>query len=142
MSRPALDRYSFVEDGQTELTPLIDCVMLLLVFFMVTTAFFSLKAIQVTMPGVSDGAAATESADINVYITPSGQVQVDGANVSMDRLQDALTEAVRTGRRDVLVLETAERVVHQQVIDVLDQAKRAGVTEIVFARMESVADGP
>lgn len=142
MNRPAYDRYSFVSDGSPEMTPLIDCVMLLLVFFMVTTAFFSLKAIQVTMPGVSEGAAVEQTAEINVYVTSGGQVQVDGRTIPLDRLQDAFAEAARTEGRTALVLEAAEPVVHQQVVDVLDRARGAGITEIAFARPQEAADGP
>lgn len=140
-SSPA-DRYTFVEESGPGMTPLIDCILLLLVFFMVTTAFFSLRAIEVTMPGVAEEEMAEESADINVYITASGDVQVEGRTVAPGGLREVFSEAVRTEQRKALVLEAAEGVEHEQVIQVLDRAKQAGIVEIVFAHIQEVADGP
>lgn len=140
-SSPA-DRYTFVEESGPGMTPLIDCILLLLVFFMVTTAFFSLKAIEVTMPGAAEGKTVEESTDINVYIAASGDVQVEGRTVALGRLREVFSEAVRTEQRQALVLEAAEGVAHEQVIQVLDQARGAGIGEIVFARTQEVADDP
>ena len=68
----------FDPSDHPDLTPLIDCVMLLLVFFMITTAFYALRGLEVVMPPVSATAAAPgEGREIRLTIladrrTPHG----------------------------------------------------------------------
>jgi biopolymer transport protein ExbD len=131
-----------LEDARPQITPLIDCILLLLVFFMVTTAFFSLKAIEVTMPGVAPGAPATEDLDINVYITGSGAIQVQGIQVALDQLEDAFTDAMRVQGKKALVLEAAAGVRHERVVQVMDCARSAGIHEIAFAHTGESDHGP
>jgi biopolymer transport protein ExbD len=130
-----MDRYSFLEDSAPDMTPLIDCVLLLLVFFMVTTAFLSLRAIEVNMPGTSLSERPAATHDLNVYVTAAGAIQVQGRHVPLDRLRDVLAESARAEGLTTLILETAAGVRHERVIAVLDQARAAGIQEIVFATM-------
>ena len=58
---------SFSEDGEPDMTPLIDCVFLLLIFFMVTTVFLQTKGLEVDMPADSQ-AEEEKKKDINVAI--------------------------------------------------------------------------
>ena len=139
--RPAADRYALLEEATTDMTPLIDCVVLLLVFFMMTTAFFTLRSIQVQMPGEASSATAEVARDINVYIAPSGEVQVQGRTVAVAGLREALGQIALTQGMTSVVLEAADQVRHERIIEVLDQAKAAGIKEVVFAKVEESAGG-
>ena len=139
--RPAADRYAFVEEAAPDMTPLIDCVVLLLVFFMMTTAFFTLKAIQVQMPGEATSASTQVARDINVFITASGKVQVQGRTVAVSQLRDVFAQTMLAEGKKAVVVEAADQVEHERIIEVLDQAKAAGIEEVVFARVEEGAGG-
>ena len=132
----------FEGSDHPDLTPLIDCVMLLLVFFMITTAFYALRGLEVVMPPLSATAAAPEAdRDVNVYIAPSGDVQVRGSTVEPAQLAEVLKEAAGGGA-EALVLEAAPQVEHERVVRVMDLARQAGIVEVIFARMEEDRDGP
>ncbi len=132
----------FDESDPPDLTPLIDCVMLLLVFFMITTAFYALRGLEVVMPPVSATAAAPQDdRDVNVYIDPSGTIQVRGSTVEPAQLAEVFKEAAGGGDRS-LVLEAAPQVEHERVVLVMDLARQAGVREVIFARMEEDSHGP
>ena len=132
----------FDEPGQPDLTPLIDCVMLLLVFFMITTAFYALRGLEVVMPPVSAAAPAPEAdRDVNVYIAPGGAVQVRGSTVEPAQLAEVFKEAAGAGA-GALVLEAAPQVEHERVVLVIDLARQAGIGEVIFARLEEDGDGP
>jgi len=138
---PVAVRYALTEEAAPDMAQLIDCVMLLLVFFMVTTAFFTLRSIQVEMPGESGSATAEVARDINVYISPSGEVQVQGHTVAVAQLREALGQIVLTQGMTSMVMEAADQVRHQRIVEVLDQAKAAGITQVVFAKVEDSAGG-
>ena len=133
--------HPFLESNELDMTPLIDCVMLLLVFFMITTAFFAMRGLEVVMPSTSGAPAKQVDTDVNVYIAPSGAIQVRGTTVDPRRLGEVFKEAFGTGEGKALVLEAARTVKHDRVILVMDLAKEAGLREVIFARMEE-EDGP
>ena len=132
----------FDPSDHPDLTPLIDCVMLLLVFFMITTAFYALRGLEVVMPPVSATAAAPEvDRAVNVYIGSSGAIQVRGSTVEPAQLAEVFKEAAGDGGR-ALVLEAAPQVEHERVVLVMDLARQAGIREVIFARMEEEGHGP
>lgn len=139
---PPSARDTFLEGEDLDLTPLIDCVFQLLVFFMLCTAFFAVKGLQVVMPGTAAAGNAAPVREIQVYLTAAGEIQVEGRSVPLAGLADAFTEAVRVEQTRSLVLEAANQVEHERVIQVVDLAKAAGIDEITFAWVEETASGP
>jgi biopolymer transport protein ExbD len=137
-----LGRDTFLEDEDLDLTPLIDCVFQLLVFFMLCTAFYAVKGLEVVMPGTATAGSAAPVREIQVYLTASGEIQVEGRPVALAGLAEAFTEAVRVEQTRTLVLEAANQVEHERVIQVVDRAKAAGIEEINFAWVEEGASGP
>ena len=86
------------------------------------------------MPGVSTSSGPTEDLDVNVYVTASGAIQVQGRQVPLDGLEDAFIEAVRVGGKKSMVLAAAGPVRHETIVAVMDRARSAGIHEVVFAR--------
>lgn len=138
---PPAERYALAEEAAPDMTPLIDCVVLLLVFFMITTAFFSLRSIQVEMPGEATSASAQVARDINVYITAGGEIQVQGNTVPLDGLREALAQVMLNQGMTSMVVEAANQVQHERIVEVLDRARAAGIKQVVFAHVEETAGG-
>lgn len=136
---PPEERYRVSHEAAPEMAPLIDCVVLLLVFFMITTAFYTLRSIQVEMPGEASSATATLTRDINVYVSAAGEVQVQGNTVAVAGLRDALGQIVLTQGMTSMVVEAADQVQHERIVEVLDRAKAAGIKQVVFAHVEGDA---
>ena len=74
----------FAEEGGPDLAPLIDCVFLLLIFFMVTTVFLHTKGLEVDMPAKSE-ATEEQKKDINVVLDHEGRIQIKGEEVAARR---------------------------------------------------------
>ena len=128
--------------GAVEITPLIDVVFLLLIFFMVSTTFVRETALGIELPTARGAAESPEPTDVAVTISAAGEVAVNG-RVLADARPETLTAALRerSGERVVLAADAAAR--HAAVVRVLDAAQRAGLTQIrlLAERLPQEADG-
>jgi biopolymer transport protein ExbD len=121
------------EDPVVEITPLIDVVFLLLLFFMVTTQFISLPGIKLSLPGISPGKSVTATSKIDIHLTADGDIYVDGNPVSFDHLPATLKEAVLDTESSVVVLMADTNAVHGRVVAVMDVLRTHGIKRIVLA---------
>ena len=130
------------EELELNMTSLIDVVLLLLIFFMMSTRFIDESRLQVRLPeaGVQpDEASARESVEIEV--TAEGNYRVGGrdlVNNSPDTLATALARATDGNRAQPLTIRADARAVHQSVVTAMDVAGRLGYRQINIA---TVHDG-
>lgn len=128
MRRTHLKRRSPV---RIELTALIDVVLLLLIFFMVSARLVPELGFELQLPSVKSAATLTEGAQVlRVIIDGEEQYFVEGEAVPLSELEARISEAA--GDRLVL-LEADEAASHGAVIRVLDAAKLAGVESVQLA---------
>jgi biopolymer transport protein ExbD len=119
--------------ARIEIIPMIDTIFFLLVFFMISTLSMShYSGLPVNLPRAATGQQApSESAAVT--IGPDGKIAIDKQEVSQDRIGDILKTRL-AGNPELLVLINAdERVEHGVVIEVMDQARRAGVARMAIA---------
>lgn len=123
------------DDVEINFVPLIDVLVVLLIFLMVTTTFGHIGALGVELPSAS-GQSAPADAVIALTVNAAGEYRVDDQPVAgRDRaaLQAALA-AARAGRDDVRVLLSADRrTAHEWVVLAMEAAGGAGLTRISFA---------
>jgi len=127
-------RHARRPDVSINLTPLIDVVFLLLIFFMVSTSFSELTQLTVNLPE-ADGASATDEIGLVVVIDSAGNVTVEGDPVpnEAEGLYRAL-EAAANGNFDVPVTLSADAMTpHQYVVMVLDVASLLGLQRVTIA---------
>ena len=119
------------EQPTLNLTPMIDIVFLLIIFFMVGTKFTELeRKLQLEVPSVSQAAlsSAPEKKVVNVY--RNGQVELDHEIVTLEELTSKLA-AARSQYRDLGVLIRGDGSgTYQSVASVLAACKRAGVSKL------------
>lgn len=127
-------RHARRPDVSINLTPLIDVVFLLLIFFMVSTSFSELTQLTVNLPE-ADGARAPDEIGLIVVIDSAGNVTVGGDPVpnEAEGLYRAL-EAAANGNVDVPVTLSADAMTpHQYVVMVLDVASLLGLQRVTIA---------
>jgi biopolymer transport protein ExbD len=124
---------------------LIDVVLLLRIFFMMSTKFIDEGRLQVRLPeaGVQpDEAAAAETVEIEV--TAEGGYRVDGrdlVNNSPDTLATALNRATGGNRAQVITIRADARAVHQSVVTAMDVTGRLGYRQINIATVLAGSQG-
>jgi biopolymer transport protein ExbD len=131
------------EHPSPNLTPMIDIVFLLIIFFMVGTKFVEMeRKIAVKVPQVTDAGALTPASEkwvVNVH--RDGQISLDGQFVTLDELKSALATACsQPTDLGVIVRPDAEGDV-QNMATVLNACSQAGVTDIGLSVTSASKDG-
>jgi biopolymer transport protein ExbD len=119
-----------------DLTPLTDCVFLLLIFFMVSTTFITTKGISVDLP-TGDG-ESRPSKDVNIVVDRGGSVQVNGENTTDEELAAKISQEMEVNNTRNAVLEADRGVLHEQIVRIMDAARGEGIETIAFAKSERV----
>jgi biopolymer transport protein ExbD len=133
-----------LEDPAINLTPLIDVVFLLLIFFMVTTTFTRDTRLTVNLPEADANSSETLPDQIEVTVSEAGRFSVDGevlSNSQPGTLGDAILQAAQRDRsRPVLLVADAEAT-HQSVITAMDAIGRAGFSRLSIATRPPESQG-
>lgn len=112
------------------LTPLIDIVFLLLVFFMLTSHFVQEQALNIDLPVADSGEAVTEDNQLEVVLSPEGHLLIDDHIVELENLEAVLQQHLE-GRDDKLVRVRGDRGAPLgKAVSVLDAARKAGADSV------------
>ncbi len=127
------------EEPEVNLTSLIDVVLLLLIFFMITTSFVRRTEIRLRLPEAESAMAVIQEEGLDVTITADGNYLINGREV-INRRPDTLRRAmvlVAGGDRSLQVVFRADaRASHQAVVTAMDVAGRLGFVKINIATVE------
>ncbi|QDT36711.1 ExbD/TolR family protein [Stratiformator vulcanicus] len=124
-----------IEEPTLNLTPMIDIVFLLIIFFMVGSQFTDEeRRVEIRLPSTSETIALTALPDpITVGISSSGSVSLDGEAIDSETLAQRLAAARENYPGQAVVLRGDGEVPYQSVIDVLGASKSAGIENISLA---------
>lgn len=116
-----------------EVTPLVDVVFLLLIFFLLTATFVRNPNIPIRLPQASVNQVTPQKRDFKVGITTEGEISYNGKNVTIARLRREMAK-VHTENPESMVLIQADRQSrHGRVVEVMDMAKQVGFERIGIA---------
>ena len=132
-------------DEDLNMTSLIDVVLLLLIFFMMSTKFIDEGRLQVRLPeaGIQPDAAAVPKT-VELEVTAEGGYRVGGrdlVNNSPDTLATALNRATGGNRAEIITIRADARAVHQSVVTAMDVAGRLGYRQINIATVHDGSQG-
>jgi biopolymer transport protein ExbD len=129
-------RHRHVEDEGGEvtinLTPLIDMVFILLIFFMVTSSFVKETGVEVDRPSAAT-AVRKEHASILVAVTEKGEVWIDKRRVDVRAVRANVERLHAENPEGAVVIQADQRAPTGVVIRVLDQSRLAGVASVSIA---------
>lgn len=120
-------------DPVIDVTPMIDVVFQLVLFFMVSTNFVQSPGIQVDLPRSSAQTVLSDDKDINVWMTLDGAVFVDDEPVDVSALVDLFRDRGRADPNTLVVIKADTGVSHGRVVAVMDQARAQGLTRLAIA---------
>jgi biopolymer transport protein ExbD len=125
------------EEPELNLTSLIDVVLLLLIFFMVSTTFVDESRIEIQLPQASTEAPPqAKSAPIEISVTASGEYRVNGKtllNNSPATLSAAVSKVAGEARDNAVTIRADARTTHQSVVTAMDVVGRLGFRAINMA---------
>lgn len=131
------------EDPELNLISLVDVVLMLLVFFMMSTHFIQNTSLHVQLPTASVGPSSQRITGIDVTVDEAGHYYVNQKPVpgtSPDAVRDALLAAAGERRDIPIVLRADARSTHQSVVTVMDVAGALGFTQLQILTSEPRAD--
>jgi biopolymer transport protein ExbD len=127
------------EQPEVNLTSLIDVVLLLLIFFMVTTSFVRETEIRLKLPEAETAPPASAEDAVEITVTADGDYFIEGKQTINRRpvtLRRALSEVAGDRRDQTIVIRADARASHQSVVTAMDVAGRLGFMRINIATME------
>ncbi len=129
---------------EVNLTSLIDVVLLLLIFFMVSTSFVKQSQIEIRLPETdSDEQVEEPPAAIDIMITETGTVFINGRELINNRpetIRNALQKVSGGDRSLPLTISADANARHQDVVTSMDVAGRLGFTQINIATVNDPTD--
>ena len=120
------------EEQGVDISPLIDMVFILLIFFMVSTTFVKDMDLDISRPKASSAKASSTKA-IRLFIAKDGNTYLDGQPVRVWMIQSRVRDLLKSGTSDAVLVVTDEDVPSRRLIEVVDQARLAGATDVGVA---------
>jgi biopolymer transport protein ExbD len=134
------------DDPEINLIPLIDVLLVILIFLMVTTTYARFSELQINLPEAQGDSAKEVPTQINVGVDEQGGYNINQAPVAPGGGVEALVEAMKSAagsqKDPVIVISADAHATHQSVIRVMDAARRAGYPRVTFVTQSSTADQP
>ena len=116
---------------QINVVPLVDIMLVLLIIFMLTASFVSTPSVPVQLPKAYTSDPSLPRS-FSVILTTKGDVYYQGKKIDKSDLAYQLKQSARTNPELRVVLSADDAVPHGQVIELLDQVRQAGVTQVAL----------
>lgn len=125
------------EEPEINVISMVDIVLVLLLFFMVTSSFVHQSHLSMELPKAQQATAGEPKTPITIDLSAAGQVRMNKQVVPMSDLAGQLKALAAKDPERVIVLRADKNTTQQYVIDVLDAAQEAGLTRISFATLSN-----
>lgn len=127
------------EEPEINLIPMIDVLLVILIFLMITTTYSKYAGLEINLPTADAQQAPDQPNEINVVVSDQGDVMVNHAALgSRDVAAISLALRLASGNNNstkepVVIISADAKASHQSVIDVMQAAQQAGLSHISFA---------
>lgn len=132
-----------LEDPELNLTSLIDVVLLIVIFFMVSTTFVQEARLQVELPQAESAAVERTASALVITITAQGSYRVNEqvlVNNQRDTLATALMQLAGGSTQQPVTIRADARASHQSVVTAMDVAARLGFSQVNIATVHEQAE--
>jgi len=124
------------EEPEINFIPLIDVLLVILIFLMVTTTYQRVAELQITLPEADADQMKQRPKEINIGVDVQGRYVIDRTVfqfTTVNALAETLTRAAGGATDAVVIINADANSTHQSVIHVMEAARLAGLTHITFA---------
>jgi len=127
-------------EQRVDISPLIDMVFILLIFFMVSTTFVKDMKLDLNRPAASTATTASTKA-IRIYIDNAGDVYLDGQPVRVWVIQSRVRDLLAASTSQSVLVVTDDQVPAGRLVEVVDQTRRAGAQDVGVATVAEAGAG-
>ena len=120
------------EAEEPNITPMLDVVFILLIFFIVTENFIKDTGLEINRPD-SETAEITENAAILIAIGPAGEIYMDGRRIDVRQVKANVIRLMAENPQGAVVMQADEKATAEKIIAVMDEVREAGVIDISIA---------
>ena len=124
--------YKEEEENEINITPMLDVVFIMLIFFIVTASFVKEAGIDVNRPDAQT-AVAQEKANILVAITETGEIWIDRRRVDPRAVRAIIERLHAENPQGTVVIQADKKSTTEVLIQVMDSARQAGVYNVAIA---------
>ena len=124
------------QDLEMNLVPLIDVLLVIIIFLVVNATFARMSELQINLPTAAANPPEQKPVIVNVGIDAAGHYAIEKTAISggdVPSLVLALQKAVAGGKEPTIVISADAKTTHQSVVNVMEAAREAGYTHITFA---------
>ncbi len=124
------------EEPEINLIPMIDVLLVIIIFLMLTTTYAKFSGLEINLPTADAAKQPEKPNEVNVAVTAVGQILVNKVPVTtadVAAIADALRRAAGSQKEPVIVINADAKATHQSVVDVMQAAQSAGYPHISFA---------
>jgi len=124
------------EEPEINLIPMIDVLLVIIIFLMLTTTYSKFSGIEINLPTAEAGKQVEQPNEVEVAVTAAGQVLINKSPLAVADVRtiaEALRRAAGERQNPVIVINADAKATHQSVIDIMQAAQTAGYPHISFA---------
>lgn len=120
-------------DVQLDITPIVDTVFNLLIFFALSLNFIITPGINVNLPESITEEIIRERDELIIVMNKDDTIYIDGINISPDQLDLLLSGAVQRNQETLVIIQADQDVAHGSVVSMMDRTKKAGLKRLAIA---------
>jgi len=124
------------DEGDIDITPMLDIVFIMLIFFIVTTSFVKESGVTVSRPS-AETAVEQKGNNILIAIRPNGEIWIDRRAVDIRAVRANVERLKAENPEGAVIIQADENSQTGLLVKVMDQARMAGVSNISIAAEES-----
>jgi biopolymer transport protein ExbD/biopolymer transport protein TolR len=127
-----------VDEPRIDLTPMVDVVFLLLIFFMISTTFVESPGISIKLPEASSQTIDREPKEIKIYLSREGDIYHRDQKISLDGFKALLAESQPDAEQTTVLLLADQESRHGKVVTLMDLARDSGFVKLAIATEQRV----
>ena len=123
------------EEPEINLIPMIDVLLVILIFMMVTTTYAKFSELQINLPQASGEQTAPQASQINVSVDAAEHYAINNATIAfsdVNKLAQELNKAAGEQKDPAIIINADAKAPHQAVINIMEAARLAGYGRITF----------
>ena len=129
-------RKSRLEDPEINFIPLIDVLLVIIIFLIVSTTFSKFSELKINLPSADANPVEEKLLPINVTVTKDGQYAINEeilSQNSIDSIEKRLIQIAGNAKDLPVIINADAETPHQSVVNIMEASRRAGLTKITFS---------